>query len=186
MGRLVRKPQIADEQISDLERVLRSDLDGIATPNAEPGDDYLLRMVKYIPGEVLAFTMLVNAILEQAIRSGSAHATMAGIPVNMVALGTLIVSCLILTPLFCWYVRRDGDAWIVNAVVSTIVFPFWAYLMGAVAFANYQDGNLAAILVLTFTAVSGVISPPARRLRLREELGAMPKEGPRLVGALAG
>lgn len=186
MGRLVRKPQIADEQISDLERVLRSDLDGIATPNAEPGDDYLLRMVKYIPGEVLAFTMLVNAILEQAIRSGGVNATMAGIPVNMVAIGTLAASGLILTPLFCWYVRRDGDAWIVNALVSTIVFPFWAYLMGAVAFADYQDGNLAAILVLTFTAVSGVISPPARRLKLREELGIMPKEGPRLVGALAG
>jgi len=186
MGRLVRKPQIADEQISDLERVLRSDLEGIATPNAEPGDDYLLRMVKYIPGEVLAFTMLVNAILEQAIRSGGVHATMAGVPVSLVAVGMLTVSCLILTPLFCWYVRGDGDAWIVNAIVSTIAFPFWAYLMGAVAFANYQDGNLAAILVLTFTAVSGVISPPARRLRLREELAAMPKEGPRLVGALAG
>ena len=85
MGRLVRKPQIADEQISDLERVLRSDLDGIATPNAEPGDDYLLRMVKYIPGEVLAFTMLVNAILQQALRAGGVHATMAGIPVNLVA-----------------------------------------------------------------------------------------------------
>ena len=96
MGRLVRKPQIADEQISDLERVLRSDLDGIATPNAEPGDDYLLRMVKYIPGEVLAFTMLVNAILQQALRAGGVHATMAGIPVNLVAVCTLIVSCLIL------------------------------------------------------------------------------------------
>jgi len=186
MGRLVRKPQIADEQISDLERVLRSDLDGIATPNADPGDDYLLRMVKYIPGEVLAFTMLVNAILQQTLRSGGIHASMAGIPVSVVALGTLVVSCLILTPLFCWYVRQDGDAWIVNAIVSTIAFPFWAYLMGAVAFANYQDGNLAAILVLTFTAVSGVISPPARRMKLREELAAMPKEGPRLVGALAG
>ena len=82
--------------------------------------------------------------------------------------------------------RRYGDAFIVNAIVSTIAFPFWAYLMGAVAFANYQDGNLAAILVLTFTAVSGVVSPPARRLRLREELGAVDEEGPRLVGALAG
>jgi hypothetical protein len=35
--------------------------------------------------------------------------------------------------LFCWYVRQDGDAWVTNAVVSTIALPFWAYLMGAVA-----------------------------------------------------
>ena len=186
MGRLVRKPQIADEQISDLERVLRSDLDGIATPTALPGDDYLMRMVKYVPGEVLAFYMLINAILEQAIRGGGGHASMAGIPVGVVAIGALLVSCLILTPLFCWYVREDGDAWIVNAAVSTVAFPFWAYLMGAVAFASYQDGNLAAILVLTFTAVSGVISPPLRRPRLRAEPAALSKEGPRLVGALAG
>jgi hypothetical protein len=44
-----------------------------------------------------------------------------------------------------WYVRQDGDAWVTNAVVSTIALPFWAYLMGAVAFAPYHDGNLAAI-----------------------------------------
>jgi len=91
---------------------------------------------------------------------------------------------LILTPLFCWYVREEGDAWITNAVVSTIAFPFWAYLMGAVAFANVHDGNLAVILVATFTAVSGLVSPAAKRPKLaaRQEM-APPKEGPRLVEA---
>jgi hypothetical protein len=186
MSRLVRKAQVPDEYLSDLERVLRSDLDGVAIPNSDPGDAYLMRLVKYIPGEVLAFFMMVNAILGQAIKAGGNDAAMAGIPVSVVAIGALIVSCLALTPLFCWYVREDGDAWITNAIVSTIAFPFWAYLMGAVAFANHHDGNLAVILVLTFTAVSGVVSPPARKLRLREELAAAPKEGPRLVGALGG
>ena len=71
--------------------------------------------------------------------------------------------------MFCWYVREDGDAWVTNAIVSTIAFPFWAYLMGAVAFANHHDGNLAAILVLTFTAVSGLVSPRARRPKKRRE-----------------
>lgn len=186
MSRLVRKPQVSDEHISDLERVLRSDLDGIAVPNTEPGDNYFVRLAKYIPGEVLAFFMVINAILEQAIKSGGSAATMAGIPVSMVAMCALIASCLVLTPLFCWYVREDGDAWIVNAIVSTIAFPFWAYLMGAVAFANHHDGNLAAILVLTFTPVSGVISPPALKLKVREEAAAAPREGPRLVGAMSG
>ena len=186
MSRLVRKPQLPDEQISDLERVLRSDLDDIAVPNTDPGDDYLVRLVKYVPGEVLAFFMLINAILEQAIASGGNDATMAGIPVSLIAKGTLVVACLVLTPVFCWYVRKDGDAWIVNAIVSTIAFPFWAYLMGAVAFANHHDGNLAAILVLIFTAISGVISPPAARSKAAATAAVAPNEGPRLVGAVSG
>jgi hypothetical protein len=186
MSRLVRKPQVSDESISDLERVLRSDLDGIALPNTEPGDSYFVRLAKYVPGEVLAFFMVINAILDQAITSGGSNPTMAGIPVSTVAAGAVIGSCVVLTPMFCWYVREDGDAWVVNAIVSTIAFPFWAYLMGAVAFTNHHDGNLAVILVLTFTVVSGVISPRAARLKAREEMAAAPKEGPRLVGALSG
>jgi hypothetical protein len=186
MSRLVRKPQVSDEHISDLERVLRSDLDGIAVPGAAPGDNYFVRLVKYVPGEVLAFFMLINAILAQAIKSGGSDAAMAGIPVSVVATGAVITSCLVLTPMFCWYVREDGDAWIVNAVVSTIAFPFWAYLMGAVAFTNHHDGNLAAILVMTFTAISGVIAPTAAKSRARGEMAAAPKEGPRLVGAMSG
>ena len=66
-------------------------------------------------------------------------------------------------PLFIWYVREGGDAWFTNAVVSTIVFPFWAYALGAVAFEDHWDGNLTAIPLATFTVVSGLISPRARR-----------------------
>jgi hypothetical protein len=47
--------------------------------------------------------------------------------------------------------------------------PFWAYLMGAVAFAPYQDGNLAAILVMSFTVVSGLVAPRADKPKLREQ-----------------
>jgi ABC-type uncharacterized transport system permease subunit len=70
---------------------------------------------------------------------------------------------MMLVPLFCWYVQEENDAWITHAVVSTVAFPFWAYLLGAVAFADHHDGNLAVILILTFTAVSGVVAPRAHR-----------------------
>jgi ABC-type uncharacterized transport system permease subunit len=143
-------------------------------------------MAKYVPAEVIGATMIVNSILAQAMTSGGKNAAMAGFPVTSIAVGALLLA-LVLTPLFCWYVREDGDAWIVNACVSTIAFPFWAYLMGAVAFADHHDGNLAAILVLTFTVVSGLVSPLARRPRRRkqqEEQPAAVKEVPRLVDAL--
>ena len=189
MGRLVRKPQVPDLdlQIAGLEGVLQSGISGVPMANAQPGDNYLERMVKYVPAETLAGLMLVNAILEQALKLGGQNATMAGFPVITIAQGALILG-MVLTPLFCWYVREDGDAWFVNSVVSLIAFPFWAYLMGAVAFANHHDGNLAAILVLTFTAVSGLVSPLARKPKKgrRGRQDATPKDGPRLVESLTG
>ena len=191
MGRLVRKPQIPDldAQIAGLEGVLQSGIGGfggVQMAGARPGDNYLERMAKYVPAEIIGATMIVNSILAQAVTSGGKNAAMAGFPVTSIAVGALVLA-LLLTPLFCWYVREDGDAWIVNAFVSTIAFPFWAYLMGAVAFADHHDGNLAAILVLTFTVVSGLVSPRARRPRRRkqqEEQPASVKEVPRLVDAL--
>jgi hypothetical protein len=169
MGRLVRKPQVPDldSQAAGL-RGAQSALAGMPTVKADPGDGYLERMVKYVPAEIIAFSMVINAILEQAMKSGGDHAAMAGVPVPVIATVALIVACL-LTPLFCWYVRQDGDAWVTNAVVSTIALPFWAYLMGAVAFAPYHDGNLAAILVMSFTVVSGLVAPRADKPKLREQ-----------------
>src|SRR5277367_3984265 len=139
MGRLVRKPRIPDLdlQIAGLEGVLQSDIAGMQLAAAVPGDNYVERMVKYIPGEIIGFSMLINAILDQAEKTGGKTAAMAGFPVTAIAAGALVLAC-ILTPLFCWYVREDGDAWILNALVSTVAFPFWAYLMGAVAFADHH------------------------------------------------
>lgn len=168
MGRLVRKPQLPDLdlQIAGLEGVLQSGLGGMQVAGTQVGDNYIERMAKYVPAEVIAFSLLINAILDQAMKSGGKNAAMAGFSVSSIAQAVLVLACL-LTPLFCWYVREEGDAWIVNAFVSTIAFPFWAYLTGAVAFANYHDGNLAAILVMTFTVVSGLVAPLPSRARRR-------------------
>ncbi len=187
MSRLVRKPKLAETQsqpaqTSDFGGMIQSRVQAVTTPG-QPGDDYLTRMVKYIPAEIIGCSMLVNSILAQAVASGNGTATMAGLSVTTIAAGALLIG-LILTPLFCWYVREDGDAWMVNAIVSTIAFPFWAYLMGAVAFAKFHDGNLAAILILTFTAVSGLVAPVADRPAAAEQKNATPKEGPRLVEGL--
>ncbi len=196
MGRLVRKPQVPD--LDSQLAALKAAESGAAAPliaKADPGDGYLERMVKYVPAEIIAFSMIINAILEQAMKSGGGHAAMAGVPVPVIAAVALIVACA-LTPLFCWYVRLDGDAWVTNAIVSTVALPFWAYLMGAVAFAPIHDGNLAAILVMSFTVVSGLVAPRADKPKLREQAHELDSsdrlpeapaaERPRLVDVLAG
>jgi hypothetical protein len=188
MGRLVRKPQLADLdwQIAGLEGAVQSALGGMRAANIDPGDGYPERMVKYVPAEIIAFSMLINAILEQAMKTGGESAAMAGVPVPVIATGALVVACM-LTPLFCWYVRQDGDAWVTNAVVSTIALPFWAYLMGAVAFAHHHDGNLAAILLMSFTVVSGLVAPRPDKPKPREQRAEeTAPERPRLVDVLAG
>jgi hypothetical protein len=169
MSRLVRVPQRANDELAipGLEDVLGPDLAGSQSQPIPP-DNYLERIAKYVPGEVLAFFIFINVILEQAVKSGGKAATMAGLPVTTVALGALVIG-IVLTPLFVWYVRGEGDAWITNAFVSTLAFPFWAYALGAVAFADHWDGNLAAILLATFTVMSGPITPPAKRPKRREK-----------------
>lgn len=186
MGRLVRKPKVPDLdlQIAGLEGMLQSGIGGMQVAGAQAGDNYIERMVKYVPAEVIAFSMVINSILGQAVTSGGKNAVMAGFPVTSIATGALILAA-ILTPLFCWYVREEGDAWIINAMVSTVAFPFWAYLMGAVAFAEYHDGNLAAILVLTFTVVSGLVSPRPQKPKREKQKATGKESSPRLVEALS-
>ena len=67
MGRLVRKPQVPDLdlQIAGLEGVLQSGISGVPMANALPGDNYLERMVKYVPAETLAGLMLSTPFLNR-------------------------------------------------------------------------------------------------------------------------
>jgi hypothetical protein len=189
MGRLVRKPKMPDavpaQQTNDFGGMFQTATRAQPAAGAVAGDDYLTRMVKYVPAEILGGSMLVNSILAQAMVSGGDNAAMAGFSVTTIAVWALLVG-LVLTPLFCWYVREEGDAWMINAIVSTVAFPFWAYLMGAVAFAKFHDGNLAAILILTVTAVSGLVAPVADTPEALEQKSSNPKEVPRLVENLKG
>ncbi len=190
MGRLVRKPAVPDldQQIAGLDSMLQSRI-APAQLTANPGDNYLERMVKYIPAEVIGFSLIINAILDQAMKAGRSDtamsdAAMAGVPIMFIATGALLAGC-ILTPLFCWYVHKAGDAWKVNAAVSTVAFPFWAYLTNAVAFSSFHDGDLAVILVSTFTVVSGLVSPlPEKAKAAADQQQAAPVERPRLINAL--
>jgi hypothetical protein len=173
MSRLVRIPASVSTSsgIIGLDEQLLGGLDRTEQP-APAGDGYLERVAKYVPGEVLAFFIVINAILNQVVQTSGKDALMAGIPVMAVAQVMFFV-CLALVPLFVWYVREKGDAWVINAAVSTVAFPFWAYAIGATAFSEHWDGNLAAITLATFTVVSGLISPR----------NAKPKQEERAVSA---
>jgi hypothetical protein len=134
--------------------------DEAARQTEEGGDGYLQRVAKYVPAEVVGFFLFVNNILQAA--DGPDHkGLMIGMPVHYIAVVVLIIG-LILTPVYIWYVREEGDAWVLNAAVSTAAFPVWAYAMGAVALDTVHDGNFASILLATFTVCSGLLKPRAK------------------------
>jgi hypothetical protein len=177
MSRLVRIPasENSGSGIIGLDEQL---LGGLERDERPQSDGYLERVAKYIPGEVLAFFIVINAILNQAVQTGGKGALMAGIPVMAVAQAAFFI-CLALVPLFVWYVREKGDAWVINAVVSTAAFPFWAYALGATAFFEHWDGNLAAITLATFTVVSGLISPRMSKPKREERAVSAPPRAER-------
>jgi hypothetical protein len=188
MGRLVRIPR---ERTLDAARAAPRDMPaGDAAPASWiEQDDYLLRLAKYVPAEVLAFSILINAILEQALRNGGTAAAMAGIPVMTIAIATVVLGTL-MAPFFVWYVHEKGDAWVTNACVSFVAFPFWSYALGAVAFTDIRDGNLAAILLASFTVMSGLIKPLSfEAARAQEAVETEPETaqdgGPRIVRSAA-
>jgi len=169
MSRLVRIPVSQSSSAIELDDPSQGSFNRNGRSTLAAADDgYLDRVAKYVPGEVLAFFIVINAILNQVVQTSGTGAAMAGLPVMAVAVIMLIV-CTVLVPLFVWYVRQEGDAWVINAVVSTVAFPFWAYALGATAFAGHWDGNLAAIMLATVTVVSGLVSPQIRVPERREQ-----------------
>ncbi len=188
MGRLVRVPKVVQADMS-IAGVLEGMMQGGAPGHHQPptiivADTYLERLGKYVPAELLAFTIFINAILEQAIRTGGTKAAMGGLPITIVG-AAAVIAAAIMTPIYVWYVREDGDAWIVNAIMSTLAFPFWAYALGAVAFTDYFDGNLAAILLASFTVFSGLVTPLVPRAKKPAKPAKAPMDLPRLVEPLA-
>jgi hypothetical protein len=167
MGRLVRprvvrrRPE-ADQVGTGHLQAGDAGEDALRQPEKEgDGDGYLSRVAKYVPAEVVGFFLFVNNILEQTIKNaGDKPALMAGIPVPTIAQYAFIIG-LVLTPVYICIVREKGESWILNAVVSTVAFPVWAYAIGAVFFAPWHDGNFASILLATFTVISGLLRPPA-------------------------
>jgi hypothetical protein len=187
MGRLVRLPREASRTLDPAAAGARDGRGtaGDSAPSlAVDPDDYLQRLAKYVPAEIVAFSILINAILEQALRDGGPAAAMAGIPVMTIAIAALVAGT-IMSPFFVWYVRQKGDAWITHAGVAFLAFPVWSYALDAVAFADHRDGNLAAIVLATFTLLSGLVKPLPFEVARAQAAAGTREIAPRRTGSAA-
>ncbi len=83
-------------------------------------DDYLTRVLKHIPSEIIMAYVSIEGVLRTAYRSQpSMLETM---------LWAFSIVLFLLTPLWLWRVMHVKKAQ--QLVLSTLAFPFWLFAMG--------------------------------------------------------
>lgn len=114
-------------------------------------DDYLGRLAKYIPAEIVG---LYVAMIAAASPKHPSYQTILWV---IFALNALLV------PVYMWIVTSRDPAkkplWM-QIVLATIAFPVWAFAMGGpfAQFSWYQ-GWIATILLMFVTVVFGIAQP---------------------------
>ena len=116
--------------------------------------DYGERVAKYVPAEVLAF--YTAAIQLIGVREGPEH---AGFRLWAFAIVGLIA--WIGTPFYLALFTKNPKQRLVNQLVASAAFGFWAYAYPAGWFAEmgWHDAVVAGLLLLGFTFFSGLYQP---------------------------
>ena len=122
-------------------------------------DNYLARLVKYIPAEIVAAYTAMRAI---ALGDSSGQIPLPEIVGASPRLFLLIfVGCLVLTPLYQYQIMRDDKLPppTYQIAVSTLAFIVWVFAFGDIFsywLADY-DSRLAGILLIFFTLITPLV-----------------------------
>lgn len=176
MGRIVRSAGTVSKPTIGKATAQAADGDA-EVGESRGGDNYLERIAKYIPAEIVAFFIFVNSILGDAIEKNITSSTpetypallskaldtvtMAGIRVWMIS-WLVIILAFVMTPFYLLALRNPKDSHEhigLNIIMAMAAFPVWAYAVDAVAFRPWHDGALASVIIAVFSVVSGAISP---------------------------
>ena len=130
----------------------------------EPLDNYWSRVVKYVPGEIVAAWLAVTALL-----TGQSAAR---ISLLWIIFGVL----LLVTPVSVLRTTGVADmppAW-TQATLSTIAFAVWAFAIGK-PFSHYSfyDFTYGGVAIILFTVISGLVEPEKidQRVKPRRKTG---------------
>src|SRR5712664_4247571 len=127
---------------------------GAARPEPPPPgqpNDYLTKLMKYIPGEVVSLYVALEAVLKTSVHN---PAEAQG------PYWSIFVVCVIGTPLYLW--RLGGVNKILQLFISTVALAVWVFALGGPfeSLAWYQTHKLYAALVLPiYTFLVAVIDP---------------------------
>jgi hypothetical protein len=152
-------------------RLITPEIVGGIGQAGQPGDDYLTRLAKLIPGEVLALYLSVENILTtKPDQSFTPPNDIAGQFIAYIVSGQRL-------PIYCFYGlligniiwlyawRKKGDPYIGHIVLSTIGFVIWIYAMRGTALLPWYHPQIAGILVAFYTFGVAAIYQPKIRIR---------------------
>jgi hypothetical protein len=114
-------------------------------------DDYLSRVLKYIPAEIVALYVSAGGVVPKD------H------PHKFVILWTILILCGIATPIYMFVFARDEvtkkPIW-KQIVVATIAFPVWAFALGGpfIDLAWYEP-FIGSLVLMFVTFVLGAMKP---------------------------
>lgn len=129
-----------------------------AVPQVQPagsevkGDDYLSRVAKYIPGEIVATYLSLIGIMKTVDPHDEAK-----IP----ALWVIFIVCFLLTPAYFWKMTEQGHPKLRHILISSGAFLVWAYALGGVFESmGWHKPWLASVILALYTLLAGLVPPP--------------------------
>lgn len=138
-------------------------------PAAPPADDYVARLVKYIPAEIIALYL------------GVANVIPTTDPSYHLALWIVFLLVTACTPVYMYLVTREAGQptlWS-QVVISSIAFPVWVFAIGGpfAFFPWYASKHWIAAIVITFaTFLLGAYQPAPPREPATAEANTASKE----------
>jgi hypothetical protein len=117
-----------------------------------PAQDYLERVAKYVPAEVIAAYLAVVPIITATTDGGTLRTTLHAI---------IFAACLILTPLYLSFMAQAGQPKRIHMLIGATAFLVWGYSITGGFFADvhwYQAG-IAVVVLIIFSLASGLIAP---------------------------
>jgi hypothetical protein len=125
-------------------------------PEPLPVDDYISRLIKYIPTEVI----VVYLSVENIIKSTTPAMDGTAVPEQNIQglYWGVFLFLLIMTPIYTLFVLKVTKR--VQLVVSTIAFAVWVFSLGGPFEAvDWYDPIYGAVLLPLYTFAVGVIQP---------------------------
>jgi hypothetical protein len=122
------------------------------SPSTGPtAKDYLERVSKYIPGEILAAYLSGVGVFSSVPQND---------PWRMPAYIVFFLACWILTPVYLNYMAEKDKPKRLNLILGTIAFLIWSYAIGGL-FVDLKvyHSFIGTIALIIFSLISGLFVP---------------------------
>jgi hypothetical protein len=126
-------------------------------PQATRREDFLGRLLKYIPAEVVGLYLAVRGVIPSP-KTGEVD--------EVTLLWIITAACWALVPIYLWVATsRDGQKpLLIQILLATIAFPVWVFAIAgppvsSVPWLNSHQYVASVVLIFT-TFVFGLVAPP--------------------------